>query len=204
MSRHVQAVTTTCPAKTNSSPLGLRSTLDHSLRSFAYESPLSRWTAAMKPSGFSRLTITEFALRFLKPVLSARPRYSGGPITSSTRPESVEDRAPGGRIRLTGLRHTLARRGLDLLVRHRAPSMALSRRLATATGDHDGRQRRFHARAAPLLSSGATTSAGLAWLGSGRHDCQQQNTLAGPGCNPRAGVQPTGRGATQWMLSIGP
>jgi hypothetical protein len=42
-----------------------------------------------------------------------------------------------------------------------------------------------HVRAVPLLSSGATTSAGLGWLGSGRRDCQHQDT---PGRLPLPGT----------------
>jgi hypothetical protein len=89
----------------------------------------------------------------------------------------ADDGAPGGGVRLTGLRHALARCCFDLVVRHRAlDPAALSRRLATAQSDHDGRRRRIHARAAPLLVLGHRLSAGLGRLGSGRRGCQCQHT----------------------------
>jgi len=85
---------------------------------------------------------------------------------------------PGGGIPLTSLRHALASCCLDLVVRHRVlASGGRSRRLATAA-DHDGRKRRTHARAAPLLSVRATPAPG--WGNSDPAGVPAGSTIAEP------------------------
>ena len=78
--------------------------------------------------------------------------------------ELRDDLAPGDGIGLAGLRHAPAGGRLDLVVRHRfLDPVASSRR--PATEERSRWEEKNHTRAAPLLSSTATASAGPGQLG---------------------------------------
>jgi RNA polymerase sigma-70 factor, ECF subfamily len=94
-------------------------------------------------------------------VADSEPRRARGRSFGSGILVILDDLAPGGGVRLACFRHALTGCCLDLVVRHRASApVTASRRLATAK--RITMEGRIHARAVPLLSSGATTSAGLA------------------------------------------